>query len=152
MKTADLLLAINALDAARQALRIGNATIPEQMRIADACSKASSTLRHALEPQQEPVMWYYRRAGIRDAEDGNIHNDGILVWQIGAKRPEGKHWEPLYTGPSPQAAESVSVPREPTEAIREAMYDYWREHHYRNFEYWQDALYRIIVQAAKESP
>jgi len=55
MKTADLLLAINALDAARQALRIGNATIPEQMRIADACSKASSTLRHAIEREHPEV-------------------------------------------------------------------------------------------------
>jgi len=55
VNTADILVAINALDAARQALRIGNATIPEQMRIADACSKASSTLRHAIE-REHPEM------------------------------------------------------------------------------------------------
>ena len=49
----------------------------------------------------EPVAWFYRRTSIRDAEHLTIHTDNIIVWQFGAKRPEGKHWKPLYAGAPP---------------------------------------------------
>jgi hypothetical protein len=55
MRTADILNAIDALDAARQALRVGCTTTPEQMRIADACSAASAKLRHGVDREHPEV-------------------------------------------------------------------------------------------------
>ena len=42
----------------------------------------------------------------------------------------------------------VMVPREPTEAMIKAMWDCWRGNHDKNFEYWQDDLYRAMLDAA----
>jgi len=48
MKTTEVLQIIAALDAARSALRCGDKSIPQQMRIADECSLAASRLSFAL--------------------------------------------------------------------------------------------------------
>ena len=49
MKASDILAAIQALDAARSALRTGLESVQEQFRIAGDCSCASAALRLALE-------------------------------------------------------------------------------------------------------
>lgn len=55
MKMADILDAIKALDAARQALRSGDATIHEQLRIGTDCCIASAMLRIAIEREHPEI-------------------------------------------------------------------------------------------------
>lgn len=51
MKTADILKAIAALDEAGKALRVGDASVTEQIRVGGECWTAAYHLRRALEAE-----------------------------------------------------------------------------------------------------